>query len=173
MKIFDVSEITGVKKTVITALLVCIGIVLQIAESMFDIFVVPGGKIGLANIATLLGIFIFGGANGTVIAFLRALLGCILYGGVPAIPYSISGAVLSALCMWGLKEAFYPRLSCVGISVLGAFVHNAAQIAVAVVIFQSAKLFTYLPVLVIIGTLGGILTGVGAKVFLRKTGYKI
>ena len=67
--------------------------IVQIAESMFDIFVVPGGKIGLANIATLLGIFIFGGANGTVIAFLRALLGCILYGGVPAMPYSISGAV--------------------------------------------------------------------------------
>ncbi len=170
MNVFDVSKMTEAKKTVITALLVCVGIVLQIAEGMFDIFVVPGGKIGLANVATLLGIFIFGGARGTVIAFLRALLGCILYGGVPAMPYSISGAVLSALCMWGLKKAFYPRLSCIGISALGAFVHNGAQIVVAAVIFQSAKLFTYLPVLVIIGTLGGILTGIGTKVFLRKTG---
>ena len=170
MKVFDVTKMTGIKKTVITALLVCIGIVLQIAESMFDVFIVPGGKIGLANIATLIGIFIFGGANGTVIAFLRALLGCILYGGVPSMPYSISGAVLSALCMWGAKEVFYPKLSCVGISVIGAFVHNVAQIAVATVVFESAKLFTYLPVLVIIGTFGGILTGVGTKAFLRKTG---
>lgn len=170
MRIFNVSKMTAAEKTVVTALLVCVGIVLQIAESMFDIFSVPGGKMGLANIATLICLFIFGGGRGVLVAFLRALLGCMLYGGVPAMPYSINGAVISALCMWGLKTFFYPKLSQIGISVIGAFAHNAAQITVAAVIFSNMKLFSYLPVLTVIGTAGGIVTGVGARAFCIKTG---
>ncbi len=170
MSIFEPSSLKESKKIVITALMVSVGIVLQIVESMFDIFAVPGGKLGLSNVATLVDIFILGGGNGVLVAFLRSFLGCILYGGVPAMPYSVCGAVFSALCMWGLKSAFYPKLSHVGISVLGAFVHNTAQIAVAVAIFKSTSLLSYLPVLVIIGTIGGAATGYGAKIFCQKAG---
>ena len=170
MNIFKPSKMTNGSKIIITALMVSVGIVLQIVESMFDVFAVPGGKLGLSNMATLIDIFILGGGNGVLVAFLRSLLGCILYGGVPAMPYSISGAVLSALCMWGLKSAFYPKLSQIGISVMGAFVHNTAQILVAVIIFKSTSLLSYLPVLVIIGTLGGVATGYGAKIFCQKAG---
>ncbi len=172
MKIFDKSKMTPIRKTVIMAFLVCVGIVLQLVESMFDIFIVPGGKVGLANIASVICLFIFGGANSVMVAFLRAVLGCLLYGGVMAMPYSVGGAVLSALCMWGLKAWLYPRLSQIGISVLGAFAHNTAQILVAVAIFKNVRLFTYLPVLIIIGTVGGVVTGIGAKYFCKKTGIE-
>ena len=170
MNILSTDKMTGSKKLIIMALCIAIGIVLQIVESMLDIFAVPGGKIGLANIATLIDMFILGGANAAAVSILRSFLGCLLYGGVPAMPYSVSGAVLSALCMWLLKAALYPKMSTVGISVVGAFVHNAAQIAVAAVIFQNGYLFTYLPVLALVGIAGGLATGFGAKVFLNKVG---
>ncbi len=170
MKIFNKSQMTSSRRIVTIALLVCIGVVLQITESMFSVFSVPGGKIGLANISAIICLFLLGGKNSVLVAFLRSLLGCLLYGGVMAMPYSVSGAVLSALCMWGLKSAFYPKLSKIGISVLGAFVYNLAQIAVAVLIFKSLSLFSYLPVLIIIGTIGGAVTGFGAEIFCKKTG---
>ncbi len=170
MKLFEKSQINLSRRIVVIALLTCIGIVLQIVEGMFDIFLVPGGKIGLANISALICLFILDGKSSVLVAFLRSFLGCLLYGGVPAMPYSMGGAILSAVAMWGLKAAFYPKLSQIGISMLGAFVHNAMQIIVAVIIFKSVKLFSYLPVLVLIGTIGGIVTGVGAKIFCKKIG---
>lgn len=170
MSVFKSFKMTRTRKIAIAALLVSIGTVLQIVENMFDFFTVPGGKIGLSNIATLLCLFIFGGKESVLVAFLRAVLGSMLYGGAAALPYSLCGAVLSALCMWGLKAAFFPRLGQIGISVLGAAVHNAAQVAVAAVIMGSLKIFSYLGVLLICGTLGGIVTGAGALAFCKKAG---
>ncbi len=170
MKMFDKSQMTPARKTVIIALLTAVGIVLQIAESMFNVLAVPGGKIGLANISALLCLFIIGGKSSVLVALLRSFLGCILYGGVMAMPYSVGGAVLSALCMWAVKRAFYPKLGFAGISVLGAFVYNLAQIIVAVIIFKSVSLFSYLPVLTVIGTAGGVVTGASAMIFCKKTG---
>lgn len=165
-------KMTKTQKILIIALSAAVGIVLQIVESMFDVFSVPGGKLGLANIATLVDLFLLGGKSATAVAILRSFLGCMLYGGVPAMPYSVSGAVLSALCMWVVKNRFYPKVGPVGISVLGAVTHNAAQIAVAAGVFWNLHLFSYLPVLVIMGTVGGVVTGFGAKAFLNKVGIE-
>lgn len=170
MSFFNISKMTTAKKLVITALMISLGTTLQVIESMFNVFAVPGGKIGLANIVTVIDIFLLGGMNGTVVAILRGFLGAVLYGGISAMPYSVCGAMFSALVMWGGKKAFYPKLGVVGISVIGAFFHNLAQVTVASLIFKSPYLFMYLPVLTIVGTIGGILTGLGAQLFCKKTG---
>ncbi len=158
------------KKITYLALMVSIGIVLQIAEGMFDAFIVPGGKLGIANIVTVSAMFYLGSLEGVLVALIRSILGCILYGGISAMPYSVGGAVVSAIAMCTAKKLFYPRLSIVGLSVIGAFFHNLTQIAVASLIFDSLSLFTYLPVLTILGCIGGVITGYGAKIFCQKTG---
>ena len=163
-------NISTSKKIVITAFLVSLGTVLQIVEGMFNVFIVPGGKLGVANIVSLTDLFISGGENAVLVSVLRAFLGSMLYGGVSTLPYSAGGAVVSSLAMWGAKKLFYPRLSVVGISVVGAFFHNLTQIVVASVIFGSIHLFYYLPVLTIVGTIGGVLTGYVAQLFCKKTG---
>lgn len=156
------------KKFLIAALCVAAGITFQIAESAFDFFAVPGGKIGLANIITVVSIYLLGWKYATVIAAMRALLGCLLYGGVGAVPYSFCGAVLSALCMAIVHKIAGSSISAVGISVLGAAVSSAAQVAVGAVIFSSFYLFTYLPVILLISLAGGICTGFGAKIILDR-----
>ncbi len=158
------------KKITVLSLMISVGIVLQIAEGMLSAFIIPGGKLGFANIATVWTLFYLGGGGSILVALLRSTLGCFLYGGVSAIPYSVGGAVISALFMWLFKKLFYPKLSEVGISVVGAFFHNLTQIIVASVIFGSLSLFSYLPVLTILGCIGGVISGYGAKIFCHKTG---
>ena len=170
MKLIDKSKLNASKKLVITAFLVALGIVLQIVEGMFNVFSVPGGKLGIANIVSLVDLFLFSGGNAVTVAFIRAVLGSFLYGGINTLPYSLCGAIFATYAMWGAKVAFYPKLSIVGISVVGAFFHNLAQIVVATVVFGSANLFYYLPVLTIVGTIGGVVTGYVAQLFCKKTG---
>ncbi len=54
----------NVKKSVILAFLVAVGILLQLLESFVGIFmIVPGYKIGLANIAGLFALYIYDEKN--------------------------------------------------------------------------------------------------------------
>ncbi|MBE7011447.1 MAG: Gx transporter family protein [Ruminococcaceae bacterium] len=170
MNSIDKSKMTASKKLVITAFLVSVGMVLQIVEGMLDVFIVPGGKLGVANIVSLVDLFMLGGPNSIGVAAMRGFLGSMVYGGVSTLPYSLGGAVVSAVAMWIVKAAFYPKLSLVGISVIGAFFHNLTQIVVAIVVFGSFGLLCYLPVLTIVGTIGGVLTGYLAQLFCRKAG---
>ena len=165
-----IDKLTISKKVVITGFLIAVGIVLQIAEGMFNAFVIPGGKVGIANIVSLIDLFVMGSGNALLVAVLRAFLGSIIYGGVSTIPYSVGGAVVSVIAIIFAKKMFYPKLSLIGISVVGAFFHNLTQILVATAIFKSFSLFYYLPVLTIVGTIGGILTGYVAMLFCKKAG---
>ena len=51
------------KKIGIMAMFVAIGLVLQYAESRFLVLSVPGGKLGLANVVSIINIFMFGGVG--------------------------------------------------------------------------------------------------------------
>ena len=163
-------HIKASKKLTIMALFTAVGLVLQFVESMLPIFTaIPGGKLGLANIVSIVNISFFGGANALLIAVIRSFIGSILCGGVMSVPYSVSGAVLSTVVMWLAKKYAGGRLSSIGIGVLGAAAHNTAQVLTASIIFGSVYIWTYLPVLIIIGTLSGALVGFAAETVLRKT----
>lgn len=158
------------KRLTVMAMFTAIGLVLQLIESMLPIFTsVPGGKLGLANIVSIINISFFGGANALLIATLRSFIGSMLYGGAMAVPYSVSGAVFSTIVMWLARKYAGDRLSGVGVGVLGAVAHNTAQILTASIIFGNVYIWTYLPVLIIIGTLSGAVVGFAAETVLRKT----
>ena len=52
------------------------------------------------------------------------------------------------------------RLSVLGVSVLGAAVHNVGQIAAAAAVMENAGVFYYLPVLLLSGAVTGALIGI-------------
>ena len=161
-------EISKTKRIGIMAMFISVGLVLQYAESRLIVTNVPGGKLGLANVVSIINIFMFGGGNALVIASLRAVLGCLFSGGLTALPYSLAGAFFSTLAMCGIKKLFYPKVSMIGISVTGAAVHNLAQISVASVVFSSGYVFSYLPVLLIVAAVSGIATGYAAELIYGK-----
>ncbi len=148
------------KKLVLTAIFVAAGIVLQVAEQMLPLMqTIPGGKLGLANVVSAVGILLFGGGYGISIAVIRSLLGCLLFGGISALPYSLCGAVLSSCVMSILICNQQKLLSMIGIGIIGASVHNIAQILVASLILSNGYLWTYLPVLLLLSLFSGSVVG--------------
>ena len=140
---------------------------MQLADNLINFTGVPGGKLGLANIVSLANIFIFGGANALVISTLRAFLGALLFSGVSALPYAVAGAFFSTAVMILMKRCFYPKVSEIGISICGAAVHNYTQLAVAAIVFQNIRIFSYASVLTVVSVFAGFLTGMQVK-FLNK-----
>ncbi len=152
----------------IMALFVSLGIILQYVENQILVTTLPGGKLGLCNIISIINIFMFGGKNAMVIALVRAFLGTFLTGGVTALPYSMAGAFFSTLSMCLARRYVYPKISMVGISVIGASIHNLSQLCVAAVVLSSPYIFSYLPMLLLMAVASGIVTGIGAQVLGKR-----
>jgi heptaprenyl diphosphate synthase len=128
---------------------------------------IPGVKLGLANIVTLLAIYLFGAKEGLAISVLRVLFVSFLSGTFLSVGFflSLSGATISALVMASLKN-FVPSLSLVGISIAGAVTHNVAQLLAASVLIQTGYIFFYLPVLLLAGLPTGLSTGYITRLLL-------
>ncbi len=152
----------------IMAMFIAIGLILQYIENQLPIISVPGGKLGLANTITLLNLFMFGGGNTLVIAIIRATLGSLLSGGVTSIFYSVSGVFFSTIAMWLTKKWLYPKVSMIGLSIIGAAVHNTAQVFVAAFMFSTWYVFSYLPGLLVFSVFCGIATGYCTELLIKR-----
>lgn len=143
------------------ALLVGLACVLQISESLIP-HPVPGLRLGLANMMTLIALVDLGFSYALEVAILRTVLSSFILGTFmsPTFLLSLGGAVISSLVMGlfyflsGLSRL--TRLSIIGISIIGAFVHNVVQLGLAYVLWvKHPGIFVFLPWL----SLGAIATG--------------
>lgn len=156
-------------KLVYVALLAALGIVLHIIEYNIPIPVsLPGAKLGLANITSLLTIVMYGPMTGLLVSVVRAILGAFLTGSISSIPYGLSGAVLSTLVMWVSIITFRERLSLIGVSILGSAAHQIAQLLVASIILYNFGIFAYMPVLLMLGTVTGYFNGMVVNMTVKK-----
>lgn len=155
------------KRLVISAILVALGTALGIAENMLQLGagIFPGGKLGLANIVTLAALYLFGGGTALSVAVVRAILTCAATG-MSSLPFSLSGAVLSVAAMWAAKQ--YLPCSEVGVSMIGACMHNLAGVTVSALLLSNPYLYTYFPILLLFSLISGILTGGVAQLALRR-----
>jgi heptaprenyl diphosphate synthase len=150
------------RKVVIISLLVGLGLVLHLVENMIPLsFLIPGAKLGLANIANLLGLILFGFIAGLQILLLRIFLGSILAGTFMTINFylSLSGGLLGYLIMSLLFYYLRDKFSIIGVSLGGAVFHNLGQIVTAYFIISNTAIFYYLPYLILLALPTGI--GIG------------
>lgn len=146
------------------ALLVSIGLVLSIIESTFPpLLPVPGAKLGLANIATVIALYVFGPSMALEVTVLRCVIGGLLRGSVVGLFLSLTAGLASTLVMILLFLLVERYLSIIGISVAGAVVHNAAQLAAAYPLVQNAALFYYLPYLILMSVPTGLFVGFASR----------
>lgn len=148
------------RNNVMIALLIAIALILHIVELIFPITaLIPGIKLGLANIVSLLALVIFGFKAGLIIVFFRVILASFLTGTFMTISFylSISGGLIAYLAMSFVFYYFKGIFSIIGISVIGAAFHNLGQIIVAYFIIANWAIFYYLPYLL----LAAIPTGIG------------
>jgi heptaprenyl diphosphate synthase len=123
-------------------------------------FPLPGVKLGLANIVTLLVLYLYGLKEGLTVALLRVCFVSFLTGTFFSVGFflSLSGSILSTLVM-AFCRRLLPGLSILGVSVIGAVAHNMGQLGAASFLIQTGYIFYYLPILLLAGIPTGILTG--------------
>ena len=149
------------------ALLTALSLILFVLEGFLPLpLPVPGAKLGLAAIVTLIALHLLPTRDAGLMLTLRILLASTLGGGVAPMLYSLAGGAASFTAMVLLKQ--HTQLSIVGISAAGGFLHNMAQLLVAAAVMQTTALFSYAPVLGSIGILTGIGIGIAAQVTLQK-----
>ena len=159
----------NVKKSVILAFLVAAGIVLQLLESFVGVFmIVPGYKIGLANIAGLFALYMYDEKSLIYVSILRIFLSCLMQGTLFSISFwlSLSGGVLACLAMiFAYKLKIF---SIYGVSVLGAAFHNVDQVIAITWIYQQYFMQLFLPILLALSIVSGILIAVVCKKVLNR-----
>ena len=111
-----------------TAMLLALGLLalgLSTLESLFPVSLVvplPGVKLGLPNIVTVIGLYSIGALPTLVISFLRILLVSFMFGNTMTLAYSIAGFALSFGTMLLMRKAggFHRTV----VSVSGGVMHN-------------------------------------------------
>ena len=149
------------------ALLTALSLILFVLEGFLSLpLPVPGAKLGLTAIVTLIALHLLPARDAALMLTLRILLASALGGGLAPMLYSLAGGTASFAAMALLKK--HTQLSIVGISAAGGFLHNMAQLLVAAAVMQTTALFSYAPVLGFVGILTGIGIGMSAQIILQK-----
>lgn len=148
-------------------MLVAVALVLSYIEYLIPISLgIPGVKLGLANIAGLMALYLLGPADGLAVTVVRIILVGLTFSNPFSMIYSLAGGLTSMLVMVVGKRT--GKFSLIGVSILGGIIHNIAQLGVAMIIVETRSLIYYMPVLLIVGTVTGLLIGiVGAGLVKR------
>ena len=157
------------KKIVILGFLIATGIILQLMESLLPFFiVVPGFKIGLANIIVLVALELYGPKEMMIVGLTRVLLASLLQGTIFSISFwlSLSGAIISMLFMiFGKRVKVF---SLFGISILGAIGHHIGQVCTITFLYQQYYMQVYLPLLLALSIPSGLLIASIAQVVIER-----
>ena len=146
------------RRIALLGLAAALALVLSYVESLVPLSVgVPGVRIGFANIAVIFALYRLSVRDAAIISGVRILGVTLLFGNWMATAYSVAGAVLSLLGMALLRH--FTKLAMPTVSAVGGVLHNAGQIAVAVCVTSTAQIAWYFSVLVLTGTVAGIVIG--------------
>ena len=148
------------KEITLCALLTALALALSFAERFIPLQLLvplPGVKLGLANVVTLVALAHLKFRHAGAILLCRCILAAIFGGGITGLLFSLCGGLL-ALGVMAAAQRFLP-LSVYGISVLGAAAHNIGQILAAMALLQSVYVGAYLPYLLLVCIFTGLLIG--------------
>ena len=152
-------------KTALYGMLVGLAFILSYVEAMIPLpLPIPGVKLGLANLVTIVGLYTVGAAGAAAVSLVRIVLAGFTFGNTFSMLYGLAGGAVSLLLMVSAKKRGW--FDSMGVSILGGVGHNVGQLAVAAWVTRTAGVFYYLPVLpiagcaagAVIGLLGGLVT---------------
>jgi len=133
---------------------------------------VPWLRLGLANIITLVTLYLYGLKAGMTVTLTRVFIRSLLAGTFlgPAFIMSLGGGVTSTLMMWGVKEIFKKFLSPVSVSIFGALTHNVTQLFLAYLLFvkRIEAIILISPFILGAGTITGIFNGIATNLIINK-----
>lgn len=151
-----------IKKVTLLGILLAFTLIMGLVERMIPLDgMMPGMRLGLANLAIVISLYAFPPRDTIILVVLKCLMTAFFSGSIIALFYSMTGSIASLLIMLLLLKV--KKVSIIGVSVAGAAFHNIGQIVVARLIFGTWGILIYLPLLLIVGTVSGVVIGILAK----------
>ena len=161
------TTISSSRMTAICGVFIALAMVLSYLESLVPIsFAIPGIKLGLANIVTIIALVKLGLKPALIISVGSVLLSGLLFGNQATIMYSMVGALFSIAVMFIVRKL--KLLAITGTSVCGAVAHNLGQLIVAAIVIENTKIFYYMAVLSVSGIIAGVLIGLLAGIIIKN-----
>ncbi|MBO8414489.1 MAG: Gx transporter family protein [Firmicutes bacterium] len=154
-------------KMCLVAMLVAMGVGLHAIDSLINLsFIIPGFRIGLANVVSLFACFYLGVWYYPAISLVRCVLvGLIFTGFGTNFLLSLSGAIFSSFITVLLY--YLTRASIYGISASGAFFHVLGQIITYIFIVDTPYMFLYLPLLSLFSIGSGLLLAICVSMIIK------
>lgn len=155
---------SSTKRLVYLSLLICLSLVIYVVELGLP-FPLPisGAKLGLANMISLAVLILDGPGAAFTVLILRILLGQFLTGQIVSFSFSLCGGLISLLGMTFLHQCLKERVSLWLLSMVGGILHNIGQFCVALWLMRRMALLYYLPFLLALGLICGLINGLGAQ----------
>lgn len=156
---------TKFNETAYMGLLLAFALILSYVELLIPFQMgMPGIKLGLANLAVVLCLYLFGWQRALLLTVAKAIFSGLLFGNLFMILYSLAGAVISALVMIFLKKSNWFHVPV--ISATGGVAHNMGQLLVAMKVVETYSVLYYMPVLIAAGLVTGLVIGITAALVL-------
>ena len=154
-------------KTAYLGVFAALAIIFGYLESLIPFNVgIPGVKLGIANIITVVMLYKMGTKDAGIITMVRVVVVGFMYSNAFSIIYSLAGCFMSIAVMSLLKKK--DCFSIYGISMAGGVAHNVGQIAMASILMETGSIWYYLPVLLISGVLTGFVIGIVSNEMLKR-----
>lgn len=165
---------SSAEKVALGGLLFALAIALSMMESAVSplLGLMPGVKLGLANIVVMYALLFIGKGQAVTLAVLKAFFSFLFFGATAGF-LSLLGGIFSLLIMIAVRRLGATLFI---MSVCGALAHNAGQLLGASLILSSALALNYMPVLLISGLIMGSATAASVRILLpalQKTRYTI
>lgn len=161
----------SIKKISFLGIFTTLTLILSYIEIQIPNFImIPGVKLGLANIVIVIVLYKYGLKESAIINLLRIAIINTLFGSVISFLYAFVGGFLSLFVMFLFKK--YNKFSYVLVSIIGGISHNIGQIIVAVLITNTKEILYYLPVLILFGIVSGIIIGIISAIIFKKLQFQ-
>ena len=155
------------RKITALSLLATMALALYAVESALPPIVpIPGIKLGLANIITLVVLWKYSARDAFSVLLVRILLATMFFGQAISLLYSLSGGLLCLLAMLLVKRLLHGHYLFLA-SMTGAVFHNLGQIAIAFLLTGVPAVLVYLPFLLLSGLVTGLFIGLCSRFTLR------
>ena len=158
------------RKLTTMALFSAIALTIFMVEAQIPALVpIPGVKLGLSNIITVVAVYLLGAKEGAAVLFVRIFLGAIFSGNFGTIFYSAAGGAFAIAATIGLKFVLTQKQIWIA-GILGAIAHSIGQMIVAVWLTGTPSLLIYLPVMILCSIITGLFTGLCAQFLVNRGG---
>lgn len=162
------------RRVAVLGVLAALSLAVHTLEALLPpLFGIPGAKLGLANLFSMLALVLYGPLDAFLILIARTLLGAAIAGNASSLLFSLSGGACALALSAVLIRFALPRVSYLAINIAAAVLHNAVQVAVYVWETGTPANFVLLPYFALVGVLSGAAVAAVGILILKRVPERI